>query len=261
MTKRGKDSGGERRRPVPADEAGIVRPGEAVPERTGEELRLFVDDVVDFVNLCMRRDGLEHEAAADHLFKKLCRNDPMAALDPAARVSRERAEVAERAWKSLQLDRTDLSRHLRIGALNQLLRSDAWDGLVWTKKVELLPLSGMLVPIEGEEPAEAERRRAIFHAGVGYANRPNVGRTLLHEWVQNALPPKEGQRGLTLAAGDRVVETGTRLGDEEERHAFADMVRDAPPERRREIVRGLRKTVENLALLLADLEGRRGGKK
>lgn len=69
------------------------------------------------------------------------------------------------------------------------------------------------------------------------------------------LPGSSGRpREVTLAASDRVAETGIRLGDEQQRQALAQRIRKVPPARRRELTRDLRATIENLGKLLEEID-------
>jgi hypothetical protein len=58
-----------------------------------------------------------------------------------------------------------------------------------------------------------------------------------------------------LFRGENFVGTGVRLGDDEQRRAFAAKVREAEPERRAGFTRDLEATLRNLARLLQEIEG------
>lgn len=250
------------KRPAKKAKAGLVRasaprlavPGKAAPvpgpvARTQAEWRRFLDDVVDRANRAVKRSGLEHETAADLLFEALFEGDVEAALDPESRPTEAYARVLERAGASLRLDAPDLSRHVRIGALNQLRRDGVWLDMDWSKKVELLPLLAI------------DDQRKSFNEGVSFAVGPNVGVRHVREHVQQHVKRLPGSTGrprnsdeFTLSAGTRFTGTGVLLKSEEHRKAFATRLDKAPPERRRELIRDLRETFEGLRALLDELD-------
>ena len=55
---------------------------------------------------------------------------------------------------------------------------------------------------------------------------------------------------MTVAKSSRFAETGVQLGNAKQREDLAKKIDDAPPAKRRELVRDLKRTLQNLAELL-----------
>lgn len=217
--------------------------------RTESQWRHWVDHVVDQVNSAVRQAGLSHEAAADLLFRKLCRNDVKLGLDPDGSRTDEYLRVRDREGKSLRLTKGDLSKYVRIGAMNQLRRDSTWRNLDFSFKLELMPL------------LDLKDERAAFNAGVKFAAGPNASEAHIRRWVQHATPRAPGSVGrprgesVTLPRAARFTDTGVMLGDEAQREKFLARLRAAPARHQRAIVKNLRETHENLGRLLAQLGG------
>ena len=211
---------------------------------TRDQLAKLTDATIDFVNRELREAGLRHDAIADRLFVELFNGDVMDALDPEKNASQRYRAVQERAGKSLLMDAPALSRHVRIGALNQGLREPAWQNLPFSTKVELLPLLG------------AELDTGRLRKGIAVANRLNVGVRALREWVRENGPetPRTGRpRGLAFSTGSKVMSTGVKLGDAEARKRFVAQVRRLDAEKQRAFVSDLEETIANLRRLQKEL--------
>lgn len=255
MAGSGRDGGKRKRRKAgKAPGKSLVKreePGLAPPRkgRTKKELARFTDDVVDAINLALREGALKNELIADLLVKGCFDNLSTPALDPEAHPTPEYEAVALRAGGVLLLDASQLTRFTRIGALKQRYRDKTWINLDWALKVELLPLA----------PTKGDADDSQFRRGLAFANRLHVGVRGLRKFVQDERPQLEGmsgpKRGLTISGGTKLVETGVRLGREEERRAFAERVRKVPAEKRRAFMQDLRATVENLKRLIDEIEG------
>lgn len=239
------------RKPTKKSKAGLVADTPAKgPTRTEDEWRAYLDRLVDATNRFLRRSGLEHDAAADLLFRELFGSDVEAALSPNAKGHATEAylRVRKRAGASLRMDGPSLSRHIRVGAMNQLRRDGAWLEMDWSKKIALLPLLAL-----------ADERRA-FNEGVRVAGRPNMGVRLLRKWVKAHAPKRPGSvgrpraAGFTLAKGGKFTEAGLLLKSEKHRLAFRRRLDEAPPEQRRELVKDLRETMDGLRALFAELD-------
>lgn len=235
---------------APATAALVRAPGQAVA-RTEHEWRFWADALVDQANLGIRKSDLEKEAVADLLFRELCRNDTSRGLEPGANPTQGYLRLLERAGKSLRLTSAELSRYLRIGALNQLRRDAVWRNLDWTFKRELLALLAL------------DDGRRTFNDGVQFAAGPNVGEEHVIAWVQERTPRLPGSAGrprgatMTLAKGGRFAETGVLLGDEAQRERFVGLLLQAPEERQQELVDELERTHGNLGKLLASVKKKR----
>jgi hypothetical protein len=212
---------------------------------TEAEWRQWADRVVDTVNERVSRVSLEFNAVADYLFREVFENDVDLALSKRRRRHEAYRLIRARAGKSLRLSKTALSRLVRIGALNQIRRDDAWHGLEWTKKAELLSLLRL------------DDARKTFNEGVLVAIGPNMGQKALRAWVQARLPEgaaKAGRpRGFTLAAGNKLAEAGVKLGDDAARAKFVQVLDKADPAERKAFLRDLKDAHANIGRLLAEL--------
>ncbi len=212
-------------------------------ELTRDQLAKLTDATVDFINRVVREAGMRHDFIADRLFIDLFDGNVKAALDPERNASQRYRAVQDRAGKSLLLDAPSLSRHVRIGALNQTIREPAWQNLPFSTKIELLPLLG------------AELDVARLRKGIAQANRLNVGIRAVREWVhENGPETQTGRpRGLTFSTGSRVMSTGVKLGDAEARKKFVAQVKRLGAAKQREFVSDLEATIVNLRRLQKEL--------
>lgn len=218
--------------------------GDVAPHpRTQTELEQATRDLVDRLNEAVRTMGAAQDKLASFVFKAVFGDDVKAAFDqkratPAYRLLRKRA------GNSLDLDKTELSRYVRIGALNYELQADAWANLDWSKKVELLPLANR---------KDGHRK---LRAGMKHAMGQGIGVRQLRKWVANALPVPRTKppRELGLGAGERFTSVGVQLGNADDRARLVTQVREAPKERRRAFLRELKETARNLGALLRELE-------
>jgi hypothetical protein len=94
---------------------------------------------------------------------------------------------------------------------------------------------------------------ARLHRGIEYAARTGTSLRDVIAWKQAEFPQLAGTRGrprgLSVAGGQRFLQTGVQLGSERERRAFAGKVKEAPAPLRRAFVKDLEKTIENLRKL------------
>lgn len=203
-----------------------------------------VGALVPGLNRRIRLLGQKHESLADDLVRLLF-DGPDQALAKEEKLSSKYLALRERAGRGFHLDPKELYAYVRVGAITALRPDDdVWPGIGWSEKLELLPLLAL------------DDRRAKFNEGVRFAAGPNVGKLHVREWVQNAVPKLPGALGrprgatVTLRKGEQLAETGIQLGSAKHREAFAKRLQQVPLARRRELVRDLKKTTENLAALL-----------
>lgn len=218
--------------------------------RQPAEAQRFAASVVPEANRKIRALGLQHESLSQYLFEQLFGKEPHTALEPESRLGARYLALRERAGKSLRLDPAELLKHVRVGAIAYLRGDDddVWAGLDWSEKVELLPLLAL------------NDGRKVFNQGVVFASRSNAGKLRVRAWVQEHTPRLPGSVGrprgetLTLSKGGKFAETGIKLGDPKQRTLFVERLRDAPAEKRRALVRDLRKAQANLASLLDEID-------
>jgi hypothetical protein len=236
-------------RKTKAGRGALARVEPAAPQRLSEKEAREVSGLVGELNRRVRTLGLEHEKLGEYLLFELFGEDGEAALKPEAKLGARYLALKAHAGKSLKLSPTELYQHLAIGAITKVRPDDAmWTGLDWSEKRALLPLLAL------------RDGRRTFNAGVRFAGRPNVGLERIIEWVQKETPRLPGSPGrprgesFTLGKGGRFAEAGVQLGDPKQREVFADRLSKAPAAQRRDLVRDLRKTHENLGALLALLD-------
>jgi len=200
---------------------------------------------VDLANRADARAGLEQEGIADELFRSMFANQTGLVLRPTLRATRLYTELRARAGRGLDLDETELARSVRVGALNQHIADLRWRELRWSKKLGLLPL---LASKDGLK---------TFRRGIAFANRPTSGRLAIRAWVQKVIPQLAGStgrpRGPTYEGTSTLAEKGSLLADETKRRRVVEKSRRAPAPERREFVRRLRRTLEGIQRLLAEL--------
>lgn len=228
----------KRARPHPHCEA--KKPSKAT------ELERFTNEVVSFVNTALEEAEAQHDVIANFLFENVCDSDPTVALDPARALSPKVQALQAQAGQSLALDKTALSRHLRVGALNELVSDDEWHALGWYQKVALLPL---VKDPETDLPA-------LRNALETVANEP-MGVRALQAWVasERALPRPVARKGISVSASKRLISTGALLGDKKVLLSLAQRLNKLEPDARGELIEELDRAIEALPQLRLLLEG------
>jgi hypothetical protein len=194
----------------------VATPHAAVPaepqERTPEEIGRIVDEVRTYVNQSVRESGLRHVELADRLFRDTYGDDARSALALQASASAVYAGLLKSAGDSLLVDRSMLSRLVRVGALDRLLPDARWQNLGWASRVELLPL------------VKADGDLALFKQGIQQAQRSGVGVRALRAWVKEQLAAAAGEEGpvrkLSVRASMRAFGTLSVLGKARSRRLF-----------------------------------------
>lgn len=222
---------------APADPAAPKKPTRATRRR-------FVEETVDFLNEKVATLGRAHESMANEILKRVFDGDPLAALAAEKSNNWRYVELRSRADATLHLSRQELSNHVRIGALNEVLEGEAWGALQWSKKVALLSLLA-----RKEEALPAIRR------GASYSLKPKVTVRALRKWVDVELHQSTDENALAIRSGARAVAGTVNLADPERRDAFVTAARAAPLEKRVEIADDLRAGIAALKSLLDDIEG------
>lgn len=238
---------GSGRRPKAKNAGGLtraVRQGAATT--TKEALAELVDEVVDTVNGKVATAGLAYEEAANLLFRTVMQNRSSLALDPVKRATPAYVQLRRRAGHSLKLTRDELREFVIVGALNQRLSTTGWSGLGWSVKVELVTLV-----------SPADQQLVALRRGVAFASRPGTSLREVQAWKQENFPQQPGARGrprlMTFAGGRKVLAGGVRLGNEADRRAFAEKLRQLPQTEQRAVLRDLETSIENLEKLRREL--------
>lgn len=215
------------------------RRASSMPVLSRAQLRKRADQVIDTINSEISDQDASHEKIANYILVEAFDNTPAWALGPSRHTSQLYVELRDRAGATLDLSPTDLSRHTRIGALNEKLKTTGWPELRWSKKVALLPLLALKGGL------------TRLQRGLPIAARSSV-RTL-EDWVAGELGGKAAN-SRALVVGSRVITGTVNLGDPEAREALVKAARSATPARRAKFVEGVRAGLESMQSLLEALE-------
>lgn len=191
--------------------------GFPLPEPPAEPLAPLPEDEIDrcfrsAVDAVVEDYGFiesRHDMLANRLIFLLFRDRPEYALDPNRAPTDEYRLFLQTTEESVRLDRSGLSRHIRVGALNKLLSKDPrWLTLPWTYKCELLPTLRL--------DATYER----FQEGLAVASRPGMTLRALRNWRKSLPEAQSGKpraRGISLEGLDRLAAQGDKLGSKRAR--------------------------------------------
>lgn len=241
--------------PARRDAAEAAREAEAhkallqrAAEETGKPQKTvlaLVDASVDALNAHVRQGDLAREAAADHLFRVLLKNDVGLAFAPEPEQPATYLLVKRRTGQSLDLDGNELVVSVRIAALNQLVHEDTWQLMRWSKK---RVLAGLV-----RSPSELK----LFREGLKVAGRLNMGVRPLRAWVESRLAREDAstaaQAGPTLATGRRIVRAASPLSAEA-REVLVRRVAAADPETREALLKSFRKLARDAADFVREVE-------
>lgn len=190
------------------------------------ELEQFTDAAVTFINESLKRSDVQHDAIANFLYSSVCASG---GLDPSAYDTSKLRALQSEAGGRLRLDRTALSRHLRVGIVNALVKDKRWHALAWSHKVALLPL------VKNDASSLDTLSRALD------ANKqPTV--LALNAWVQQAnreAAVSTPRKTVTVASARRFFSTALRLADPEVLMSLTKRVGKLDEESRREIRKAL----------------------
>jgi hypothetical protein len=234
-------------KPEQTTSAGKV-PRDATPptaiELTPAERRR-IEALRDRVNGLAKHAGEANEEASDLLFSELYGDDVRAALDTRNAATPAYRVLQSMAGDTLVLDRTALSRSLRIGALNAHFRVGAWRKLGWTAKITVLPLLGIDVNL---------RRLEL---GIAQAVKLGGRTAPLRAWMAEQVPAEQKAAGrpvsMTLPALERLLESGGRLRTVASRRLVADKLRRQGAGAVKERLVSIARTIEALQQLREEL--------
>jgi hypothetical protein len=239
-----------RRQPlVPPDPLAVDQLA-ALQREFARDMDGYFDAVIARVNNALEVLGSAKERVADFLFAALFRQAWRDALEPGRGGQQTWARFLELSRGRLLIGRAELSRYVRVGALNRGLKIAAWNDLPWTKKVALLPL------------VAPDPKLALLRRGIQYAKPPRRSVAEVLEWVQ-AEVAREGApgrpRGPTLAVGRAMISIGVKLDDDAIRQRFAARIRALPAAERTEFLQGLADTARRLEALVSEAGEREDG--
>jgi len=232
---------------MPAKKTETVNPVETTKkpahwrEHNPEEVGRIVNDLKTYVNQSVRENGLRNVELADRLFRETFGDDTTAALDLQRKASPVYVGLQKEAGQSLLIDKSMLSRLVRIGAIDRLLPDARWQNLGWTLRVELLPLVR-----EGGD-------LSLLKQGIQQAQRSGTGIRSLRNWVKEQLAETSDEEGagraLPLKAGLRALEALAPLGKARARRIFAAEVEKLEPAARKAFLATLDETLATLGSL------------
>ena len=230
----------ENRHPVVAqDEQDTVN-----PPMDARSLRQ-IDDLETFINRQVDEVGHRWEAIADRSFDTLFDGDVAAALTGGQVATPKYAAFASRAGTSLRIERTTLSRAVRVGAINQRLTRSDWSALPWALKVELLPLLG------------AEQDFTALQKGITVAKKEGVTVREVRQWVAEQRTTAGGDEAkapkLTPLKAGKVFEFTAALRRIDGRRQLADKVRALEDDAHKAFLTALADALRNLGKLQQEL--------
>jgi len=141
---------------------------------------------------------------ADKVFDEIFDGDVAEGLSPNKSSSARYRVLMTMCGTSLLVDRVQLSRASRIGALNHHFAGRPWTRLPWSIKVELLPLLG--------NDGDVKR----LSGAIAAAGKASATVTSIRQWVAEHLPDDEkSSRGkpkaLSMTAASKILSGGRQL--------------------------------------------------
>jgi hypothetical protein len=215
------------------------------PETLDPRAARQVDDLEAFINRHVADIGHRWESIADRSFGTLFDGDVAAALAGRRFATPKYDALASRAGTTLTIDRTALSRAIRIGAVNHRLARSDWSPLAWAVKVELLPLLG------------AGQDFDRLQAGVAVARKAGITVREVRDWV-SAQRTEAGEQEpklpkMTPLKAGKAFEFTAALRKAAQRRELADKVRDLEDDSRKAFLAALADALRNLAKLQQEL--------
>ena len=232
---------------VPVKKATVVEDGSDTQpvELTPAEQR-GLEALRDRINRMVETVGDRSEEMADKLFTGLFQGDVEAGLSPRKAGSQTFRAMQEMCGQSLLLDRVQLSRGVRVGALNAHFRTGGWRRLSWYMKVTLLPLLGITSDLQRLE------------RGIAQASKVTATIASMRLWVAENLPEEERKvggpaAGVSMAAAAKMLSTGRQLRLASARRLFIDRLQRRGRAAVGAAASDLEATIKNLTLLKEEL--------
>lgn len=217
--------------------------GGACATENDAELATFADSVVAYVNESLKRVDVQHDAISNFLFSSTCDGDVDAAFGRSEERPPRLKAIEALAGGRLRLGRTALSRHVRVGAINAVIRDSRWHALEWTRKLTLLPLfkdseTGLASIVEG---LDAHETTATTTRELG-------------EWVRatrTANGDRPGRKNMTIASARHFAKSGALLADPEVLLALARRLNKLEGAERQSVVANLETIAQVVPHLLS----------
>lgn len=168
------------------------------------ELDDFTLAAVTFINETLKRSDVQQDLISNFLFSSVCEGDAQGGLDPARFDSPKLRALQKEAGVTLQLNKTALSRHLRIGALNAIIKDARWHRLGWSHKIALLPL------VKNGRDDLPKLTAALDANDDGQVPTLRLKGWVAQERETNQVPTR---KTVTVASARRFFATGSQLTD------------------------------------------------
>lgn len=229
-----------------AEKRGICpqAPTQPLPHLPVNETQARIDAVIHKVESTLTNIEASHDELANSLVEHLFQDNPAYALDPNRHPTAEYKAISDMAGTTLRLDSGNLSRHIRIGALNKLLGMESpWGRLSWSFKVELLPT------------LQLDDAGGYLSLGVDEASKPDMSIERLRAWkkaLKEGLPKsdKPAPGGLDLGGFERLVAHGDKLRSKRAQTEFLKKIARLPDEEQADAVRRLLLAARNIVITL-----------
>jgi len=185
-------------------QSAINKPDAPPDSLTPAQLR-SLESLRDDLNKLYRSASQRLGEIADRLFRELFDGDIKEALSPQKSSSARYRTLIGMCGQSLLLDKVQLSRSIRVGALNaQFKGRAAWEALSWTVKLTLLPLLG----------PDGDLKR--LSAGIAVASKSSATVASVRQWVADHLSDDDKAAGgkpkaLSMVAASKILASGRQL--------------------------------------------------
>lgn len=217
--------------------------------KAATELEQFTEGVIVFVNESLKRADVQHDVIANFLFSSVCEGSADMGLDPTGSDSPKLRALHHEAGRALRLDKTSLSRHLRIGALNSVVKDKRWHKLAWSHKVALLPLV-----------KNAERGLPAIAAALDANDGPAMTTLGLKAWVADEMktePRVLARKTVTVASAKRFFSTGALLADPQVLMSLVKRIDKLDDDAQKEAMEALEATAVAVPQMLALLAAKK----
>lgn len=219
-------------------------PTQPLPCLPETETQARVEAAVRKIETTIASVEASHDELATALVEHLFQDSPAHALDPHRYPTAEYQAIADMAGTTLRLDSGNLSRHVRVGALNKILGMDSpWGRLPWSFKVELLPT------------LQLDDAGGYLSLGIDEASRQNASVEHLRAWkkaLKEGLPKSEklAPGGLDLGGLERLVAHGDKLRSKRAQTELIKKLERLPDGEKANVVRRMLLAARNIVITL-----------
>ena len=164
-----------------------------------------LESLRDDLNKLYSNASLRLGEIADRLFRELFDGDIKEALSPQKSSSARYRTLVGMCGQTLLVDKVQLSRSIRVGALNAHFRGRAgWETLSCTVKLTLLPLLG----------PDGDLKR--LSSGIAIAGKPAATVASVRQWVADQISEEDKASGgkpkaLSMVAAGKILASGRQL--------------------------------------------------